>query len=260
LQKGDCMKKPYEGHEVAYQKMKENGICSWDERHARNSSGKKQEIDVDTKRFLVDVLAQPWAPKGGKVIELGCGTAPILRWICKKGFSGLGVDISKTAIVMAREQSKDLNIRFSRGDICKLGVNKVGEFDLAVDGHCLHCIIQPKDRKAFLENTLRLLKKAGLFIVMTMCAPVDRKIFSSTCKGQKLIDHIIYAPYDRAKEYEGSRTISGRDYVPTRYVPHWKSILSEIRKVGFKPRLLRYNEPAGQDPFGALAVAALVPD
>ena len=251
------MKKPYEAHEIAYRKMKKEGIRSWDERYSSNSPGRKRQIDVDTKRFLVDVLAQTWAPKGGKAIELGCGTAPILRWVCKKGFSGLGVDVSKTAVAIAREQSRGLNIRFRRGDICKLSVDKVGKFDLAVGGHCLHCIIAPKNRRAFLKNTFRLLKKRGLFILMTMCAPVDLKIFSNTCEGQKLIDHTIYAPYEEAMEYEGFRTIGGCDYMPTRYVAHWRNILSEIRKAGFQIKLFRYSYPAGQDPIGSLAVGAL---
>lgn len=257
LAKRGCMKKPYEAHEIAYQKMKKEGIRSWDERYRSNSHGRRRQIDIDTKRFLVDVLAQPWTQKGGKAIELGCGTAPILKWVCKKGFSGLGVDVSKTAITMAREQSNGLNIRFRQGDICKLNVNKAGKFDLVADGHCLHCITVPEDRKTFLKNAFGLLKRGGLFIVMTMCAPVDRKIFSNTCEGQKLIDHTIYAPYEKAREYEGFRTIGGCDYVPTRYIAHWRNILSEIRKAGFQIKLFRCNYPAGQDPTGSLAVGAL---
>ncbi len=251
------MKKPYEGHEIAYQKMKKNGISSWDERDCGNLSGRKRKIDGDTRRFLVDVFAQPWAPKRGKALELGGGTAPFLRWICKRGFSGLGVDVSKTAVAMATEQSKGLNIRFRRGDVCSFIPVKNEKFDLAVDGHCLHCIILPEDRKAFLENTFRLLKKGGLFIVMSMCAPVNRKAFSNICRGQKLIDQTIYVPYAKAEEYEGFRTIGGCDYMPTRYVSHWRSILSEIGKAGFQPKLLRYTEPVAQDPFGSLSVAAL---
>ena len=235
--------------------MKKEGILSWYE-----ISGRKV-IDDDTKRFLVDVLSQPWAPKSGKAVELGCGTAPILRRICKRGFSGLGVDISKTAIAMARDQSKGLNIRFKKADICHFRTEKAREFDLAIDGHCLHCIIRPKDRKAFLKNTFQLVKKGGLFVVMTMCAPVERKVFSKLFPAQKLIDGIIYAPYDKANEneYEGCRIFDGQGFIPTRYLGHWRNILTEIRKVGFQPQLVRYNRPASQDPTGDLAVAALRP-
>ena len=248
------MRKPYEGHESIYKRMKKKGVRSWNE----NQGVEHKAIHPDTKRFLTDALAQPWVPKGGKVIELGCGTGPRLRWICKRDFSGLGIDVSKTAIAMAREQSKGLNIRFKRADICSTDVERAGGFDLAVDGHCLHCIIRPEDRKAFLKNSFKLLKKGGLFIVMTMCSPADRKIFSNVYKEQKLVNHTIYVPYDKAREYEDFLTFNGRDYMPTRKVLHWKSILSEIQKAGFKIKLLRYDEASGrQEPFGCLSVAAL---
>jgi hypothetical protein len=90
-----------------------------------------------------------------------------------------------------------------------------------------------------------------------MCCPADRKIFSNF-KGQKLVNHTIYMPYDKAGEYEDFLTINGRDYMPTRKVPHWKSILSEIRDADFKIQMFRYNEATGkEDPFGDLSVAVL---
>ena len=248
------MKKPYEGHEIAYRKMRKKGIRSWNE---SSQHFKYKPVTADTKRFLADALAKPWAPRGGRVIELGCGTGPVLRWICKKGFSGLGIDVSKTAIAMAKVQSKGLNIRFKQADICSDDVEKFGKFDLVVDGKCLHCIISSKDRKAFFKNSFKLLKKRGLFIVMTMCSPTDRKIFSKILEGQKLIKHTIYAQYGKAGEYEDFLAIDGQDYVPTRKIPHWKSILSEIKRAGFKIKLLRYVEASEEDPCGDLSVAAL---
>lgn len=247
------MKKPYEGHEIIYKKMHKKGVQSWD----KNQDTERKAIDPNTKRFLTDVLAQPWAKKNGRVIELGCGSGPILRWICKRGFSGLGIDVSKTAIAMAKEQSKGLDIGFKRADICRFGVEKIGKFDLAVDGHCLHCIIQPEDRKAFLKNSFKLLKKGGLLIVMTMCSPADRKVFSNVYEKQKLINHTIYAPFDKADTYEDFLAINGSDYMPTRKILHWKSILSEIKKAGFEIKLLRYNKASEQEPFGDLSVAAI---
>jgi SAM-dependent methyltransferase len=247
------MKKAYEGHEFAYRRMKEKGIRSWNE----YSRVKYPEITADSKRFLTDALAQPWVPKNGRVIELGCGTGPILRWICKKGFNGLGIDVSKTAIAMAKEQSKGLNIKFERADICRIDAGKIGKFDLAIDGHCLHCITGANDRKKFLKNSFKLLKKRGVLIVMTMCCPADMKIFSDGHKEQKFIKHTVYMPWDKAGQFEDFITINGLHYIPTRKILHWKSILSEIRDAGFTIQMFRYNEVAGQEPCGDLSVAAL---
>jgi SAM-dependent methyltransferase len=247
------MKKPYEGHEFVYRRLKKKGLLSWNE--GQRIKGKP--IDAETKRFLTDALAQLWAPKSGRVIELGCGTGPILRWICKKGFNGLGIDVSKTAIAMAKEQSKGLNVKFKRADICCIDTSKIGKFDLVIDGKCLHCITSASGRKKFFKNSFGLLKKGGLFIVMTMCSPIDRKIFSNFHKEQKLINHIIYLPYDKAREYKDFLKLNGKDYIPTRKVPHWKSILSEICDAGFKIQMFRYSKAAGEDPCGDLSVAAL---
>jgi SAM-dependent methyltransferase len=246
------MRKPYEGHEIIYKRMKKKGILSWNE----DQSPERKAINADVKRFLTDALTQPWSPKKGKVIELGCGTGPILKWICKRNFSGFGIDVSKTAIAMAREQSKSFNIRFKCSDICRDSIEREGKFDLVIDGHCLHCIIRPGDRKAFLKNSFKLLKRGGLFVVMTMCSPADKEIFSNVCGRQKLINHIIFMPFDEAGKYEDFRTFNGRDYMPTRKVLHWKNILSEIEQAGFKIRLLRYHKAVGQEPFGDLSVAA----
>ena len=134
-------KKPYEGHEVVYQRMKKKGILVWGQKGS-GSTGKS--CHPETNNFLKDVLSQPWAPKGGRVIELGCGTGPILRQVCKKGFSGVGIDVSKTAIAMAKDQSKGLDIKFRQADVCNLNTKSLGKFDLVIDGLCLHCITDIK--------------------------------------------------------------------------------------------------------------------
>jgi SAM-dependent methyltransferase len=245
-------KKPYEGHEIEYQRMRKNNIRSWDLRD------KPEVIDAGTKRFIEDALEQPWAPGNGKLIELGCGTAPLLRWLCKKGFGpGLGVDVSKTAIAMARNQSKGLKLSFKTADLCESLPAKAGSFDLAVDGHCLHCIINDEDRNAFLKNARRLLKRNGLFIVMTMCSPVDRRALDKLSNGsQKVLNHTIYSKGDWGRNYEGARTIAGQIHGATRRVPHWKTVLSEIADAGFEIRLFRVNRHHPSDPCSDLCAAA----
>ncbi len=248
------MQKQYAANEILYQRMKAKGLRSLGQ---LNDPDKGRDITEHAERFLTDALAQPWAPKGGRAIELGCGTAPMLRWLCKRGFSGLGVDVSKTAIAMARAQSRGFDVRFRRADLCDLDAAKPGTFDLALDGHCLHCITRPADRRGFLKTVHRLLTKDGVFIVLSMCAPVDRKLFSKKHPGHRLVGHTLYVPFAQAGEYQGSRKIAGSVHAPIRYIGHWQSILVEIRKAGFHVQLVRYNAPQGDDPGGDLAVAAL---
>jgi len=246
-------KKPYEGHEIVYRKMKEKGILVWGQKGS-GSTGKSCHPEINS--FLKDVLSQPWAPKGGRVIELGCGTGPILRRVCKSGFSGVGVDVSKTAITMAKEQSKGLDIKFRQGDVCNLNAKSLGKFDLAIDGLCLHCITGAKDRKAYFDNVSKILKDGGLFVLLTMCGPMNRKRFSEACKGHKIAKKVVYVPFED-KSYGRLTKFNGKTYLPSRYIGHWKEILSEIRRASFTSKLIRYNANNSKDFCGTLTVGAL---
>ena len=247
------MKKLYESHETVYQWMKKKGILVWGQKGSE-STGKS--CHPETNNFLKDVLSQPWAPKNGRVIELGCGTGPILRRVCKKGFSGVGIDVSKTAIAMAKEQSKGLDIKFRQGDVCNLNAKRLGKFDIVIDGLCLHCIIDIKDRKAYLDNVFKILKDGGLFILLTMCGPMNRKMLLEICEGHKIVKKIVYIPFED-KSYGRLAKFGDEYYLPTRYIGHWKNILSEVRRAGFELKLIRYNANNCKDFCGTLTVGAL---
>ncbi len=247
------MKKPYEGHEIIYRTMKKKGVLVWGQKGS-GSTGKS--CCPETNNFLKDVLSQPWAPKSGRAIELGCGTGPILRRVCKRGFSGVGIDVSKTAITMAKEQSKGLDIKFRQGDVCNLNTKSLGKFDLVIDGLCLHCITDIKDRKAYLDTVFKILKDGGLFVLLTMCGPMDRKRFSEVCKGHEIVKKVIHVPFED-KSYEGLVKFNDKYYLPSRYVSHWKEILSEVRRAGFALKLIRYNANNSKDFCGTLTVGAL---
>lgn len=247
------MKKPYEGHETVYRKMKENGLVVWGQKGS-GSTGKS--CHPETNNFLKDVLSQGWVPKSGRVIELGCGTGPILRRVCKKNFSGVGIDVSKTAIAMAKEQSRGLDIKFRQGDVCDLNTQRLGKFDLAIDGLCLHCLTEEKDRKAYLANVHKLLKNDGLFILLSMCAPADKKRLQHECTGHRLIKKVVYIPF-KDKSYQGLVKFGDQDYLPSRYIAHWKDILKELKQAGFEAKLIRYHAYNDKDFCGTLTVGAI---
>lgn len=251
--------KPYEAHEILYQRMQTKGIRSWEQYNANNEH--RDGLDVHLERFMKDALLQPWAPKKTKALELGCGTGPISRWLASRGFSCLGIDVSKTAVRMAREQSKGKNlpVRFQQADVCDPALRS-GSFSLVVDGHCLHCITEAKDRIAFLANTRRLLKPGGLFLVSTMCRPIDRKKFRELFDSHRLIDSKVYVPWDRAKDYAHSRRIRGTLHMPTRYIGHWKDVLAEVKTSGFQIQLMRLNLHYGEESISSLNLGALVPE
>lgn|GEM_PF-976199 len=246
-------KKPYEGHEIAYQRLRKDGFLFWDQKRSGTTA---KSCNPDTYKFLKDVLSQPWSPRSGRVIELGCGTGPILRWICSRGFHGLGLDISKTAVTMAREQSKGLDIKFRQADVCRLDGKHFGKFDLVVDGLCLHCLTDRKDRKSYLAGVFRLLKDDGLFVLLTMCSPMNKQRFSVVCKGQRIVRKIVYVPCED-RNYAGLVKFDGRNYLATRYIGPWEDIIREVRDAGFEPKLIRYQACHRGDFCGTLNLAAV---
>jgi SAM-dependent methyltransferase len=249
------MKKPYEAHEIAYQKMRKQGIKQW----GGKGSGTKGSFSYETKRFLKDVLSQPWAPKSGQVVEFGCGTGPIIRWICEQGFSGLGLEVSKTAIAMAKEQSAGLDVRFRKADVCNLKTTRLGKFDLVVDGHCYHCITDTDDRKAFLKTAYDFLNPGGVLVLLSMCTPLDKKTRSQALKGFILHEKVVYQPFEK-NGYGDVRIFNGKPYLPGRYLDHWKNIIAEVNKAGFDSKLIRYNANNYKDAIGTLTVGAVKPE
>ena len=248
------MKKPYASHELAYRKMAAQGIKSWDK--FSGSHDGESDIDPPTLRFLNEVLSQPWAPSEGKAIELGCGTGPMLRWLGDRGFSGTGIDVSESAVAIARTLSEGRDLHFEAGDVCSPTFDPGQGYDLALDGHCLHCITDPADRQNVLANVRRLLRPSGLFLVSTMCRPVRRGDFRRKYAPQLLVDDVIYAPWDKADDYAGARKINGQLYHPTRYLGHWRSLLTELRQAGFRVQLFQVAHGRTDEPVGSLSVAA----
>lgn len=249
------MGKAYELHENVYRNLRRAGTRSWNEGTGNYGS----EIEPEVTDFLTWVMDQAWAPKSGNALELGCGTGPMLRWLCGRGFTGIGLDVSATAIAMAREQSRGLPLRFRRTDLCRPLTGGLGTFDLAVDAHCLHCLVNKEDRQGFLTNAFRLLKPGGVFVVQSMCAPIDRIQCKEAFPGQRVIGGTLHIPAPEGCNCEGLRRIGAKDWIPTRRIEHWRGILAEVAAAGFELRHFRVTTPCAGEPAGNLNAVAQRP-
>jgi SAM-dependent methyltransferase len=230
--------------------MKREGIATWNERDG------DAPVDRYTERFLVEVFDEPWASKPpGRALELGCGTAPLLRWLRHRGWDGIGVDVSPTAIGMGREQSAGLGLELVVGDVLRLDFLSAASVDLVVDGHCFHCLTDPADHPIFFREVARVLKPGGGFVLNTMCSPVNRKAFRA--RHGVFRDKRIYSASKSAPEFEGMIEIRGKPHMPVRYLEDWRLLLRALPRHGLRPRIIRLALSREDEPFSGLCVGAV---
>jgi SAM-dependent methyltransferase len=240
-------KKAYEAHEVAYRRMAREGMTTWNERLGQPA------IDPDQLRFLRDAFAQPYVPRSGRVLEVGCGTAPMLRWIVKRGFEGMGVDVSRTAIALGRSLSRDVTLRV--GDATRLRVAS-GSIDVVVDGNCLHCLVDDRDRVAFHREVARVLRPGGCFVLLTMARPIASRRRVGGRPG--FVDgNVLYQPVPGARRYRRARRVGGGWHAPPRRFETASALLRMLRAHDLEPRLVRIVKSSAEEPVGHVAAVAV---
>src|SRR3990172_6449211 len=69
-------------------------------------------IEIVTRRF----------PKGGRAIDIGCGTGTNVVYLAQQGFSVLGIDASRRAIAQARRRTQQAGVSADLriGDVARL--------------------------------------------------------------------------------------------------------------------------------------------
>jgi SAM-dependent methyltransferase len=233
-----------------YQRMKREGIASWFERT------RPWALDPHDQHFLEDMLTQDWAPKNGSIVEFGCGTGPMLRWICARGFEGLGVDVSQTALEMAAATPCEARIDYRCADACSPEPLSLGRHDICLDGRLTHCIVDQEKRAAFFSHARASLKPGGILAIMAMCAPIDEAELARLYPGQRLVGNLLYVPLETNLDGYTVVELDGRRYFAQSYVPHWRDLLAELEKEGFQPMLIRANQCFEGEAVSSLNVAA----
>lgn len=119
---------------------------------------------------LVDLVARRF-PKGGRAVDLGCGTGTNVVYLARHGFSVLGLDISRRAIALARRRLSDVGVtaRLAAGSSVQLARWAGGAmFDLALDIGCFHGLSQP-DRRLYADGLRDRMAKGGVFLLYAFC-------------------------------------------------------------------------------------------
>ena len=201
------MKTDYLLHERGYRQRREQGAEGWDDR---------PECLAEHRKELEFVLSSDLFKSESRVLELGCGAGEIAIWLAEQGHHVTGIDIAPTAIEWAKEKAegKGLPVSFEVGDVCSLEEFSGDEFDVLIDGHCLHCIIG-EDRRRFLCSAHRVLKPGGL------------------CYIAHMVGDLVFEESE-TRRFDLQTRIYSVGEVAYRYVPEPQDLLEEILKAGFE--------------------------
>jgi SAM-dependent methyltransferase len=131
----------------------------------------------DLRPFLEVTLGRmTFAATHPRAFEYGTGTGPGACFLAERGFVVDAIDISPTAIALARRfaAERGLAISFAVGDIAQLTMPAGAVYDLVVDNYCLQHLVGDAERRRALATVRSLLAPHGYFVVGTVLHRADR--------------------------------------------------------------------------------------
>jgi len=147
----------------------------------RNTPLEEIPWNIETPPDVLVELIENGKVKPCKAIDFGCGTGNYAIYLASIGFEITGIDISPTAIRIAKEhgQKKGVKCSFLVTDV--LGnLNEVQEtFDFAYDWELLHHIF-PEQREKYVENVYRVLNPRGKYL--SVCFSEEDPAFGGSGK------------------------------------------------------------------------------
>lgn len=112
-------------------------------------------------------------PKGGTIVDIGCGNGRNLIAACKEfDMKGYGVDISDVAIAQAKQLGKGLNIEWKVGDMSEPIPMLDQSVDMVIDVMASHHL-KKNERDELLKEVLRVIKPFGWFFFKTFVMDGD---------------------------------------------------------------------------------------
>jgi SAM-dependent methyltransferase len=224
----------WEEHEYGYRRAEREGLAGWNELH-----GGRGFENFSSRAFLeqaLPVLDLPASPAETDVLEYGCGTGPGACFLAARGFRVDAVDLSPTAIKLARRcaAARGLTIRFEVQDVCEVANRPPAKrYDVIVDSYCLQSVVTDEDRARLYAFVRARLKPTGYYLISTAMFDPDRAY-----EDHDHYDQESGVVYDRVcgdpDRYEGAVPIDGTWWLPNRRHLTPPALRRELEGAGFR--------------------------
>jgi len=148
--------------------------------------------NLETPPEIIQTIVKSGTVKPCKSIELGCGAGNYVIYLSSNGFNTTGVDISSTAIEMAKKSAEEKKIKcnFIVADVLGEMPEIQDKYDFAYDWELLHHIF-PEEREKYITNVHKLLKPGGKYL--SVCFSEQSPQFGGTGKYRKTpLDTVLY--------------------------------------------------------------------
>ena len=133
---------------------------------------------ADTLRFLKFLKKdQKYIVEGRTILDLGCGTGRNANYLAEKGNSIIGIEISKTALDIAKSRAKesDLEVGYRLGDIGQPIEIKDESVDIILDVTSSNSLNEA-GREVYMNECNSVLKKDGYMFVRALCKDGNKNV------------------------------------------------------------------------------------
>ncbi len=135
---------------------------------------KNDKPQNDILRFVRFLKKQKIQILDKSVLDLGCGTGRNTNYFSELGAICTGLDISKTALDLAKERAlkNNLNSKYLLQSMADGLSFKDQSFDIVLDVTSSNSLSE-KEREAHIKEVYRVLKKEGVFFFKGLCLDGD---------------------------------------------------------------------------------------
>jgi len=202
----------------------------------------QEDVERDSKRMLLwaqegrDKFLQGREWQGLRILECGGGTGGVSLQLAELGARCTLVDVSATALELAQSlaQAKGVALTTHALDVGTPPEVELGQFDMIIDSHLLHCLPLAPERASFFQLVKDHLAPGGIVVGETMA--FRKKIFIPD--GWRFDEEkVLWQKF--------------ADWVPVRRVADSLDIEAEFTSAGFKIVCFLYYANYGIAPSSA---------